>query len=513
MKPFHTLAPTLMAVPVIALGDTQPRPPANAAVEPPSPSHPAEALSHLSFADPVARVAPAVATVLQLCWFDDETQRSFEALDADERKWLLDQGKVIQVGSRLGSPMSHGSGFVIDADGHLVTNHHVIESDEDEPPAFAVSVGTDGDWQEATLKGTDPSTDLAVLKVPEKNPTIAEWEDVSTLRVGDIVLAIGTPRELELRQTVTMGVVSGLGRAKNGLIYEDFIQTDASLNGGNSGGPLISVRGRVVGVNQSILLGMVTDTSGEAVSNAWGQGFLRTEGNIGVGFAISARLAKRVVEELIAHGRVRRGFLGLRSSPATARLGDSKEALTMAGLRVDSILPDSPAEKAGARINDVLIAFNDSPLTDNRQFHLAVSLTPPGTPCRLVAIRQGARVELTPTLADLAATRYRHIGFLPGQLELPNVEGVVFTVLRAPDGQPAGVGITRVDPQSEAARAGLSAPSLILQIAGVPIESIEQFAAVAATSVAQGHLLIAIRDRKGEREVSVPVEPAPTSRQ
>src|SRR5690242_15044978 len=224
-----------------------------------------------------------------------------------------------------------GSGFIINADGYVVTNNHVVDG------ATEVRVKlSDGRDLKATVVGRDPKTDVALLKIDADHLPVIPMGDSSRLQVGEPVMAIGNPFGLE--QTVTTGIVSATGRVIGSGPYDNFIQTDASINPGNSGGPLINARGEVIGINTAI--------------------FSRSGGSVGIGFAVPSSLAKTVITQLADHGTVERGWLGVSIQPLTKELASSfKRGDTTGGL-VSEVIAGSPADKAGVKTGDVIVQFN-----------------------------------------------------------------------------------------------------------------------------------------------------------
>jgi len=269
-------------------------------------------------------------------------------------------------GSRSRYESSLGSGVVISADGYVLTNSHVVGQ-----RAAEVTVGL-GDKRElrARVVGVDPSTDLALLKVEARNLPVIPWGDSSKLKVAEWVLAIGNP--FQLNQTVTLGIVSALGRANVGIAaYEDFIQTDAAINPGNSGGALINARGELVGINTAI--------------------FSRSGGYQGIGFAVPSNLARRVVDDLKQYGKVRRGWIGIADmAPLTSRLADELGTTGTDGLVVMRMWR-GPAYQAGVRPGDVLLSLNGRPVTDAAAFLRAVADTPIGSTVTVEVLRESTR--------------------------------------------------------------------------------------------------------------------------
>ena len=269
-----------------------------------------------------------------------------------------------------------GSGVIITADGYILTNNHVVEGADE----LKITLADDRDFI-AKVVGSDPKTDIAVLKIEARDLPTVTLADSDKLRVGDVVFAVGNP--LGVGQTVTMGIVSAKGRSKLGLLdnvsgYEDFIQTDAAINMGNSGGALIDARGRLIGINSAILS--------------------PSRGNIGIGFAIPVNLARFIMDSLAETGTVARGYLGVTSDTVTAdvaeQLGLAKETR---GVVVTDIDPDSPAETAGLKRTDVILAINQHPIATWEELRLLVSQIVPEAKAKLKIMRDGKpqTVEVT----------------------------------------------------------------------------------------------------------------------
>jgi len=253
-----------------------------------------------------------------------------------------------------GQPRSGlGSGVIISDNGYILTNNHVVE-DADE---IRVTLNPDEREYSAELVGTDPKSDLAVLKIDAEGLAFAKIGDSENIEIGDFVLAIGNP--FGVGQTVTMGIVSATGRASMGLDYEDFIQTDAAINPGNSGGALVDIEGRLIGINTAILS--------------------KTGANQGIGFAIPTNLARSVMEDLIEKGHVSRGYLGVAIQDVTPKIADYFDIDAKSGAIVADVTPDSPAENAGIQVGDVIVRVNDKNIRDSRQLKLAIGASDPYT--------------------------------------------------------------------------------------------------------------------------------------
>lgn len=277
--------------------------------------------------------------------------------------------------NRPRSANSLGSGFVIDAEGTVITNNHVVDGADEIEVIF-----NDGRRLEAELIGKDAKTDIAVLKVKPDTPLpFVEFGNSSKLRVGDWVMAIGNP--FGLGGTVTLGIVSAMNRNINAGPYDDFIQTDASINRGNSGGPLFSMDGKVIGVNTAII-----SPSG---------------GSIGIGFSVPSDTARNVIDQLVKFGETRRGWLGVRIQNVTEDLADSLGLDKAHGALVADVTATSPAEKAGIMAGDVVVSLDGRDMKDSRQLSRAVGQLAPDTTVRVGVLRKGKPVEIEVTLGRL----------------------------------------------------------------------------------------------------------------
>jgi serine protease Do len=345
-----------------------------------------------------------------------------------------------------------GSGVLVSSDGYVVTNNHVVlQADE-------VDVRlSDGREFRAKVVGTDPKTDLAVLKIEATELTAAAWGDSEKMRVGEWVLAVGSPFGLE--QTVTAGIVSAKGRANVGLAeYEDFLQTDAAINPGNSGGPLVNMQGEVIGINTAIAS--------------------RTGGNMGVGFAIPSNMARSVMQSIIEGGRVIRGYLGAMIQDLSEDLASSFGFTGREGVLIGDVVPNGPAAKSGLQAGDIVVRFNGKPATGANQLRNAVAATAPNSEVELELFRDGksqtlrVRVgELTDEVAaaarpDAAATPQLGMTVRPLTPELAQQLGVEGT---------KGVVVTDVETGSVAANALIQPGDVIVSVAGNPINSVAEY--------------------------------------
>ncbi len=344
-----------------------------------------------------------------------------------------------------------GSGVIVSEDGYILTNAHVVQ-DADE-----IKVHIGDETYDARLVGKDEKTDIAVLKVDaDKKLPAAKLGDSDKIRVGEWVLAIGSPFRLE--HTVTAGIISAKGRSRMGIAdYEDFIQTDAAINPGNSGGALVNLRGEVIGINTAI--------------------FSRTGGNIGIGFAIPINLAKKVMDQIISHGRVIRGYLGVTIQDIDDDIAMALGLDSKKGALVASVVPSSPADDAGIRRGDVIIAVDDEPINDVEELRTKIANTEPGTKVKIKIIRNGKII-----------TKRVKLGELPGEGQTEtfaggNNLGLTVKPLSPSDARrlgydgDEGVLVTDVKPGSIADRAGVQPDDVLLEVNQIPIESPSDLAA------------------------------------
>jgi len=332
-----------------------------------------------SYADVVSRVAPAVVTVRsarrvrpaqQHPFFDDPRFREFFGM----------RPRVPQ--NEAPRTQGLGSGVIVSADGYVLTNHHVIDGAEE----VTVELSDHRSFS-AKLVGSDPPSDLAVLKIDERNLPVLSIGDSDRARVGDVVLALGNP--LGLEQTVTAGIISAKGRS-TGLSdgsFEDFLQTDAPINQGNSGGALVNTAGELVGINSQILS--------------------PTGGNIGIGFAIPSNMAKNVMNQLIQSGTVRRGSLGVTIQPLTRETIEQAGLPNAQGALINSVVSGSPADRAGLRAGDVITAVNGTPIGDPNSLRNAIASTAPGTEVTLTVWRDRRQEQVRATLRELRISAQR----------------------------------------------------------------------------------------------------------
>ena len=444
-----------------------------------------------SYADIVRVIAPAVVTIrvegkaamsptgFQLP--DDETFRRFFG----DRFGDQFQGPE---GPRSRTPRSFrqrglGSGVVVSGDGYILTNHHVV----DEADTITVELA-DGRSLKAKLVGSDQPSDLAVLKIEATNlPTLA-LANSDDAQVGDVVLAVGNP--LGVGQTVTMGIVSAKGRQTDNDSYQDFIQTDAPINQGNSGGALVNLKGELLGINSQILS--------------------PSQGNIGIGFAIPSNMARRVMDDLRKNGRVRRAQLGVTIQPVTPDMAESLGLKEARGVIVSSVSSGSAAEHAGVKPGDVLESYNGKPVTDINALRNRVAETSPGSNASLVIIRDGSEKTLTVKLDEVAAKS------APSDAAGPATDKTALGVTVAPltpqaaerAGLPKdarGLIVRDVDPDGRAADAGIQSGDIIREVNRQPVQSVEDLRAAVKRSSDRPALVLVHR---GDRSIFVTVKPS-----
>jgi serine protease Do len=443
-----------------------------------------------SYADIVKVVAPAVVTIR----VDGKATASPTQFEGDDflRRFFGDQ-----FGERRGrdqqQPRSFrqhglGSGVIVSSDGYILTNNHVVDG------ADTIHVDlTDGRTLDAKVIGTDKASDLALVKVSASDLHVLPLGNSDAVQVGDVVLAVGNP--LGLGQTVTMGIISAKGRSTGSggdHGYEDFLQTDAPINHGNSGGALVSTRGELVGINSQIVS--------------------PSDGNIGIGFAIPSNMARHVMDDLRKDGHVRRAQLGIGVQAVTSDMAANLGLKQVGGLIVGSVTPGSAAEHAGLRRGDVIQSFNGQPVNDANSLRNRVADTPPGSKVTLVVVRDGSERSFTVTLDDAAAGKQAERADAPAAGDNNAALGIAVEPLTSDAasrfGTPKGVRglvVRQVNPDGRAADAGLQEGDVIQEVNRQPVDSVEELrTAVRRTSDKPLLLLI---NRKGS-DLFVTVRPA-----
>ncbi|MGH8279032.1 MAG: DegQ family serine endoprotease [Gammaproteobacteria bacterium] len=351
-----------------------------------------------------------------------------------------------------------GSGVIVDAaKGYILTNNHVIAEGGNVADKIQVTL-SDGRSFKAKVVGRDPDTDIAVLQIDAKDLTQIPLGNSSTLQVGDYVIAIGNP--FGLNQTVTAGIVSAKGRTSQQGVqdgkYSDFIQTDAAINPGNSGGALVNLEGQLVGINTMIL------TSGGS------------RGNIGIGFAIPINMAKDVMDQLIKYGKVERGQLGVFVENVTPALAQALKIPEPQGAIVMQVVKGSAAEKAGIKPNDVIVSVNGSPVTSSADVSNDIGLLRVGTPVTLGIIRNGERMTIHAAIGKSQSEQVAASG-ASGQsaqwgLTVSNIDQGSPLY-----GQVKGVMVTGVDPNSEAAQAGIQRGDVVMAVNREKVTNVAEY--------------------------------------
>jgi serine protease Do len=367
---------------------------------------------------------------------------------------------------------SSGSGFIIDARGHVLTNNHVVRDASD----ITVTLNDRRSFK-ATVVGTDPETDLAVIRIDgERLPTL-KLGDSDRIRVGDWAIAIGNPLGM-LRGSVTVGIISAQGRSDLNIFggspqFQDFIQTDASINFGNSGGPLCNIRGEVIGINTAI--------------NPSGQG---------IGFAIPINLAKHVTDQLIANGTVKRSMMGVFLAELTPELAEGFGIRGERGVIIQNVMEDSPAARAGLQRNDVVVEFDGQPVTELQKFRIKVADTPVGSRVPITVLRDGKRMQFTVTLTSRdPQTASAEPGTRANpESDVENVSGIAVRPLTEDEKRSAqvesGVVVREVKNGSPAEDAGIESGDIIEEVGGKSVQSAAEF----------GKML---RDAKNQRKHAV----------
>ena len=393
-------------------------------------------------------------------------------------------------GNKKRRAQSLGSGFIIDKTGYVITNNHVIENAE----KIMVILYDDKSF-EATVVGKDPKTDVALLKIDPKKTKLkaVEFGDSNKLRVGDWVMAIGNP--FGFGGTVTAGIVSARGRNLSGS-YDDYIQTDASINRGNSGGPLFDMKGNVVGINTAI--------------------FSQSGGSVGIGFAVSSNLAKQVTDQLKQFGRTKRGWLGVLIQEVSDEIAESLGMQTARGALVSSATEGGPAEKAGVKTGDVIIKFNDTEIKNMKELPKVVAGTPVGKSVQIVILRNGKELTLNVTLGELELAEKEN---LIGQTSKKNVKSKNYNKLGLSVEELSdqnktkfklkdidnGVVITSVEDNSPAALAGLTSGMVILRVGQIEVNSIKVIDEAIKNAIKQKRkaLLLLVKVKNGTRFVAL----------
>jgi len=455
--------------PALSLQPVNPAPPAATSAGIPS--------LQTSYAELVSRVSPAVVTIRST--ERARTAQQFPFMDDPQfREFFGDRLPQQQQPQR--PVQGVGSGVIISPDGYILTNHHVVDG------ALEIRVElTDNRTFTAKLVGSDPPSDLAVLKIDSKELPTLSLGDSDKVRVGDPVLALGNP--MGIGQTVTSGIVSAKGRS-TGLSdgsFEDFLQTDAAINRGNSGGALVNTTGELIGINSQIL-----SPSG---------------GNIGIAFAIPSNMAKAVMDQLLKNGKVSRGMLGVTIQSIDAEMASSLNLPAARGAIVSSVTAGGPAEQAGIKRGDVVTAINNQPVIDSNSLRNQVASMKPGSTASVTVARNGREQNVQVTLTELPVRprpdteeSSSNNGADPGvnnsrfglRLQPPTAETASRYGLSAGD---QGLLVTQVDPAGSAASAGVRQGDLIQEVNRQPVRSFAEFSSAIQQSGARPALVLVKR--------------------
>jgi serine protease Do len=398
---------------------------------------------------------------------------SFGGPDGDEGNPLGQFFHGLPMPKQHGMQHAQGSGFLISADGLVLTNAHVVDGAKE----VTVKLSDHREYK-AKVLGADRSSDIAVLKIDEHGLPTVTLGDSEQLGVGDYVLAIGEPFGLE--ETATAGIVSAKGRSLPGDGYVPFIQTDAAVNPGNSGGPLFDANGSVVGINAQI--------------------YSNSGGFQGVSFAIPINLAVQVKDQIVKTGKVVHARLGVEVQPLNQSLAESFKLKTPNGALVAKVTPDSAAEKAGIKVGDVILKFNDSPVLDAGQLSQRVGVMTPGDKASLEIWRDGKTLSLTATIGNaavMASADDASGDSAPAKL------GLALRPLSAEERRQAGVpgGLVVEDAQGRAAEAGIQPGDVVLSVDGTAVQSVAQLRKMVQEHDKQIALLI----QRGDARLFVPV--------
>ncbi len=435
------------------------------------------------FADLVERVQPAVVSVQVKGSAKHSTQRRMPRIPRgygmeDFFKQFEDRYRGNKQRAPRRHSSSHGSGFVVTKDGFVVTNNHVVAGGGTIQVKFA-----NGDAHEAELIGADPKTDLALLKIKADGKTFSFVRFAKTpARVGDWVVAVGNP--FGLGGTVTTGIISARGRDIGSGPYDDFLQIDAAINKGNSGGPAFNMKGEVVGVNTAI--------------------FSPSGGSVGIGFAIPANLADKIVADLKDDGNVTRGWLGVVIQPVTKDIAESLGLEKASGVIVADVQNGSPASKAGLRSGDTILTLDGKAVMSPRDLARKVAAIRPGEKPTLELIRDGKRMSKDVTIAKLPGKK---LASAEPRTEEPKVSLATLGLELSPtEGQ--GVAVIDVDPYGPAAEKGLRAGDHILEVSGIEVEDPESVASAIERADRKGRktVLLLVRSGETQRFVAIPLK-------
>ena len=442
-----------------------------------------------SFADLAEKLSPSVVNISTTTVIE---QKSREMPSFPPGSPFEDFFKQFEKpGGKKRKAQSLGSGFIIDKSGYIITNNHVIDNAE----KIMVILYDDTSF-EATVVGKDPKTDVALLKINPKKTKLSavKFGDSNKLRVGDWVMAIGNP--FGFGGTVTAGIVSARGRNLSGS-YDDYIQTDASINRGNSGGPLFDMNGNVVGINTAI--------------------FSQSGGSVGIGFAVSSNLAKQVTDQLKQYGRTKRGWLGVLIQEISKEIADSLGMKSVKGALVSSATEGGPAQKAGVKTGDVILKFNGIDIDTMKELPKVVAGTPVGKSVPLVILRNGKTIILNVVLGELELAEkenlitkssgskksksktFEKLGFVAEELSKSNIEKFKLKKIKS------GIIISSVKEGSAAQEAGLLPGMVIVRVGQIEVNSIDVIEDAIKNAIKQKRkaILLLVKVESGTRFVAL----------
>jgi serine protease Do len=460
-----------------------------------------------SFADLVAQVQPAVVNISTTTQVEVGRTGNFPGLPPGHpleqffKRMPQEQGEGKGDKDDDSKPMTRearslGSGFIIDATGFIVTNNHVITGQDEEKVVdkIRITLGT-GEKYDARVVGRDAAADIAVLKIePKKSLPFVKFGNSDTVRVGDWALAVGNP--FGVGQSVTAGIVSALHRDVEGAQYPFFIQTDASINRGNSGGPMFNTTGEVIGINSAI--------------------YSPSGGNVGIGFSIPSTYASKIVDQLKTSGRVKRGYLGVNIQSLDEDTATGLGMSSNDGAAIVNVNPNTPASKAGLKVGDIITAFNGKKVSNSRELSLAVSETPIGSAGTVDLIRDGKPTQIKVVVGDLPGGDPLRLGQTAPEpkKEEPKTAssngvrqslglsvGSLTEEMRQQlklDKSVTGVMVTGLNQNSDAAQKGLAAGDIIIAINRMPTNTPEAAAAAIDTARKAGQEIVALQVRRGE---------------
>ena len=433
-----------------------------------------EAASGRGYSAVVKRVVPAVVNISSEKIVKQTAMEMPQGLDPFFRQFFGDN-------SGQGSSMPQerrekalGSGVIISPEGYVLTNNHVVDGSKEVTVTLY-----DKREMKARVIGTDPRTDIALLKLDGSNFPALTLADSSKVEVGDIVLAVGDP--FGVGQTVTSGIVSAVGRGGLGIEQvEDFIQTDAPINPGNSGGALVDVEGHLIGINTAILSG-------------------NSGGSQGIGFAVPINMARHDMDEILAHGKVEEGYLGILPQNVTPELAKAFDRPDTSGALVGEITPDSPAAHSDLKQGDIIVAVNGQPVADANQLRSTIGMTDPSKTVTLKVMRNGKMLDVPVTLGAFPSKQETASVQAPDNglqgVSVQNLTPETSQELKLP-ATTKGVVVEQVDPASQAADAGLQQGDVIQQVNHQSVTSVKEYSQAVGASKKDAPVLLLV-DRNG----------------